>query len=125
MDAVAKRLEAVNAKKLLRGSDIVVDTFDNSASRQLVQDHCRTAGLICLHVGLNTDYCEVIWDEHYRVPQDVGGDVCEYPLARNLVLMAVAIAAESLVRFVLNDERFELTMTLGDFAAHTPERVST
>ena len=39
----------------------------------------------------------------YRVPCDVGGDACDYPMARNLVMLAVAVASESLVRFVRRD----------------------
>lgn len=121
IDVISKRLDSRNAKKLLRGADIVVDTFDNSASRRIVQDHCREREVECLHVGLNADYCEVLWDTGYRVPQDVDGDVCEYPLARNLVILAVAIASESIVRFIANEERVNLTMTLGDFNVCTPE----
>lgn len=116
IDAVPKEMTERNARSLLKGSGIVVDTFDNSASRQLVQDHRRKAGLACLHVGLHADYCEIVWDEAYRVPQDVAGDVCDYPLARNLVLLAVAIASETLVRFVLDAKRESRSATLVDFA---------
>lgn len=121
IDAVAKTLDERNARKLLKGSSIVVDTFDNSDSRRLVQQQCRESQLECLHVGLYADYCEVIWDEHYRVPKDVAGDVCEYPLARNLVLMAVAIASESLVRFILDGARADRSATLADFAVRELE----
>lgn len=116
VDAISKKLEERSVKKQLKGSDIVIDTFDNSASRKLVQDHCRSAELQCLHVGLFADYCEVIWDENYKVPGDAEGDVCDYPLARNLVLMAVAIASESVIRFILDDQKSNLSCTLGDFA---------
>ena len=71
VDAVSKALEDRNARKLLKGSDIVIDTFDNSDSRRLVQQQCRDSKIECLHVGLYADYCEVIWDGNYRVPQDV------------------------------------------------------
>lgn len=37
-------------------------------------------------------------ERSYRVPGDVAGDVCEYPLARNLISLAVALASELLVR---------------------------
>jgi len=121
IDAVTKELTERNARKLLAGSDVVVDTFDNSASRRTVQDHCRGAGLACLHVGLHADYCEVVWDEQYRVPGDVAGDVCEYPLARNLVLLAVAIASETLVRYVLGGQRESRSATLTDFAVRPLE----
>lgn len=122
LDAVTKELTERNARSLLRGSDVVVDTFDNSASRRLVRDHCRQAGTACLHVGLYADYCEAVWDEQYRVPDDVAGDVCEYPLARNLVLLAVAIASETLVRHVLAGSRESRSATLADFAVQPLER---
>lgn len=125
IDAVAKELSGANARQLLKGSDIVVDTFDNSASRRLVQEQCRAAGLACLHVGMYADYCEVVWDEQYRVPEDVAGDVCEYPLARNLVLLAVVIASETLVRHVLDGGRESRSATLVDFAVRGFEPVRT
>src|SRR5688500_2149630 len=43
LDAVRKELTAQNAPALLKGAGLVVDTFDNSASRRLVQDACRAA----------------------------------------------------------------------------------
>jgi hypothetical protein len=57
----------------------------------------------------------VIWDERYRVPRDVAGDVCDYALARNLVLV-VAVASEMLVRFVLDGVSQDWSATLRDFA---------
>ncbi len=116
IDVVAKELEERNARSLLKGSDIVIDTFDNSGSRALVQKQCRESTIECLHVGLYADYCEIIWDDAYRVPGDVAGDVCEYPLARNLILLAVAVASESLVRFCLEGERRNRAATLKDFS---------
>jgi molybdopterin/thiamine biosynthesis adenylyltransferase len=121
IEAVNKELSERNAKSLLKDAGIVLDTFDNSASRRLVQEQCRSLKLPCLHVGLYADYCEIIWDEHYRVPGDVGGDVCDYPLARNLVLLAVAVASETLLQFVLKGERNNWSATLRDFAVRTLE----
>jgi molybdopterin/thiamine biosynthesis adenylyltransferase len=121
IETASKELHARNARRLLKGADIVVDTFDNSHSRQLVQQECRDAQIDCLHIGLYEDYCEIIWDEDYCVPKDVEGDVCEYPLARNLVLLAVAIASESLVRFVLEGTRKSRSATLEDFLVESIE----
>ncbi|HEV3256832.1 MAG TPA: ThiF family adenylyltransferase [Gemmataceae bacterium] len=116
IEANAKELTGRNVRSLLKDAGIVVDTFDNSASRRLVQEHCLAASAPCLHVGLFADYCEVIWDPGYRVPSDVAGEVCDYPLARNLVLLAVAVASEILVRFVLEGTRQDWSATLRDFA---------
>jgi molybdopterin/thiamine biosynthesis adenylyltransferase len=116
VEAVAVELTADNVGRLLKGARLVIDAFDNSAARRLVQRQCQARGLDCLHVGLSADYAEVIWDEAYRVPEDGGLDVCDYPLARNLVLLAVAVASEALVRFALTGQRGNWSVTLGDLA---------
>ncbi len=77
----------------------------------------------CLHVGLFADYAEVIWDETYRVPRDVGLDVCDYPMARNLVLLAVAVASEAVTHFVHDGSKDGWSITLRDLAIR-PLRLS-
>lgn len=121
IEPLAKDLSERNVRSLLKETDLVLDTFDNSASRRLVQAHCRVFGLTCLHVGLFADYAEIVWDEHYRVPADVAGDTCDYPLARNLVLLAVAVASETLLRFVLGGAVYNWSATLRDFAVRPLE----
>lgn len=115
-DAHTKELTTKNAPKLLRGASVLVDSFDNSESRRIVREYSLHSGTPCLHVGLNADYGEVIWNEIYRVPSDGGSDVCNYPLARNLILMAVAVASESLIRYISVGSKESYTITLGDFA---------
>lgn len=121
IDAVPKALTEKNVRKLLGEAQLVIDGFDNSASRRLVRNHCAEHGIPCLHVGLNADYAEVIWNAAYRVPADVTGDVCDYPLARNLVLAAVALAGETLLRFLSEGEEESRTLTLRDFAVRAFE----
>lgn len=100
-----KKLETSNIKKFLRGADIVVDCFDNSASRKLVTLYTLETKTPCIHAGLLDDYGEVVWNEKYRVPNDVKGDVCDYPLARNLIDVIVAITSEEVVHFVETKEK--------------------
>ncbi len=121
IEASAKKLDDRNVKSLLKQADIVVDAFDNSQSRQRVQRHVRKVDMPCLHVGLFEDYCEVVWDDQYRVPNDVEGDVCEYPLARNLAILSAVLASETLVRYVAEGKQQSLSATLGDFAIRTLE----
>jgi hypothetical protein len=122
IDAIRKELTDRNAGSLLQGAGLVVDTFDNSSSRRIVQEQCRALSFPCLHAGLYADYGEVIWDENYRVPRDVAGDVCDYPLARNLVLLVVAIASEVILAEVLHGRRQNWSATLGDFAVRPLEQ---
>jgi molybdopterin/thiamine biosynthesis adenylyltransferase len=114
LEAHVAELGDRNARKLLGGSGLVVDTFDNSTSRQAVSEACRQAEIPCLHIGLAADYAEVIWDEVYRVPSARQDDVCDYPLARNLATLAVAVSCEVTTGFVRDGSRRSYTITLGD-----------
>jgi molybdopterin-synthase adenylyltransferase len=113
--AKSEELTPANATRLLAGSGLVVDAFDNSASRHTVQAACRAANLPCLHVGLSGDgYAEVVWDDLYIVPADTGEDLCDYPLARNIVLLAVSVAAETIVGFAAQEMCLSYSITLKD-----------
>jgi molybdopterin/thiamine biosynthesis adenylyltransferase len=116
LDARPEELSAGNARKLLAGSRVVIDTFDNSGARQAVKETCEAANIPCLHAGLAADYAEVIWNDRYRVPSPTNDDVCDYPLARNLVTFTVAVACEVLISFIATGEQRSYTLTLGDFA---------
>jgi molybdopterin/thiamine biosynthesis adenylyltransferase len=116
IEAIRKELTSENARTLLKEVDLILDTFDNSRSRQAVQETARALKTPCLHVGLYADYGEIVWDEQYRVPRDVAGDGCDYPLARNLVMLTVAVASELALRFIVAGEQHSRSITLGDFA---------
>lgn len=110
----AKRVTERTVKKLLGSAQLVVDVFDNSASRKVVADYCRSDGIPCLHAGMATEYGEVAWDDVYRVPDDGGVDVCDYPLSRNLVMLTSTLALESLLRFVGDGSRCSWSLTFRD-----------
>jgi len=115
-EAITERLTEANAAKLLKGSDLVVDCLDNSASRRAVQIAVRELKIPCLHVGFSGDsYGEVIWDECYKVPDDSHiFDPCDYAFTRPLMHLLVGVAAETIVRFLLQGERLNWTVTLSD-----------
>ena len=105
VETFGKELKPQNVKKFLKGADLVVDTFDNMASRAIVRDFCQANNIPLLHGGMFEDYGEVVWDENYTVPDDAEGrDVCEYPLSRNLATFVVSILAEEIQDFCLFDK---------------------
>jgi molybdopterin-synthase adenylyltransferase len=116
VEAETKELTAANAHQLLKDSQLIVDVFDNSTSRQAVKDSAAQSGIPCLHTGLSSDFAEVVWNEAYRVPSDANDDICDYPLARNLVLLAVAVTGEAIVSFIATGEQRSFTITLKDLA---------
>jgi molybdopterin-synthase adenylyltransferase len=119
VEAETKELTATNAAQLLKGSGLIVDVFDNSTSRQTMKDYADQTGIPCLHAGLSADYAEIIWNEVYRVPSDANDDVCDYPLARNLVMLTVAVACEAIVSFVAIGEQRHFTITLKDLSVQS------
>jgi molybdopterin/thiamine biosynthesis adenylyltransferase len=114
--AKSKEFTSRNARKLLQGATVVAESFDNSESRKAVRDYSMNEVLSCLHVGMSADYAEVIWNDYYKVPSSAEQDVCDYPLARNLIILAVAVASECLIRYVVMGEKKNYTITLKDFA---------
>ena len=116
LNAHATDLTTANVDKLLLNSDLVIDTFDNSGSRLAVAESCAASGTPCLHAGLARDYAEVIWNEVYRVPSAGQDDICDYPLARNLVMLTVSVACEVAVGFIATGAKRSYTITLGDFS---------
>lgn len=123
---VDKRLTAENADQIVKKYELVVDVFDNAASRQLLVDACRQANVQCLHSGMSGDgFAEIEWNENYHTHPDVaptGNAPCEYPLALNLVLFSVAITSEVINSFVDDGIKRSIQFTLKDMHV---DRVST
>jgi molybdopterin/thiamine biosynthesis adenylyltransferase len=116
LDAVKIRLTESSVAKYLKKGAIVIDGFDNAESRKIVSNYCKDNGIDCLHIGLYQNYAEVIWNEKYVIEDDSReADVCEYPLARNVILLAVSVATEVLIRFIISGAKEDYTITLGDF----------
>jgi tRNA A37 threonylcarbamoyladenosine dehydratase len=116
VEPLAAHLDERNVARLLGQADLVVDAFDNSVARAIVSKQCRESGIPCLHAGLANGYAEVLWDEVYRVPSRAQDDVCDYPLARNLVTLTVSVTCETLLRAVLDGTRDNWTATLTDLS---------
>lgn len=113
LEAENKKLEATNVVKFLKDYDIVVDCFDNTLSRKVLTDHCKKSGIQCLHAGLVDDYGEVVWNENYRIPQEVNTEaVCDYPLARNLVSIVTAMTCEEIINYLAGKPKKNLAFSL-------------
>ena len=135
--AVGARVEAQhvemtprNAVRLLGGSAVVVDAFDNLPARLAVAEACRSLNTPCLHIGLGDggDYGCGLWDDAYQAPAErpvrAGADGCDYPLTRPLALLTAAAAAEALVCYLLDGSRRGFDMTLRDLRLTPVEGVA-
>jgi molybdopterin/thiamine biosynthesis adenylyltransferase len=108
------RLGAANADRLLAGHDLVLDLFDNAASRRVLFGWGARTGTPTLHAGLADGFGEVIWNEAYRVPADAGMDACALALTRTLGRLTATVAAETALRFLTDGRREAYTVTLAD-----------
>jgi hypothetical protein len=117
VEACQVELTPANARKLLAGSAVAVDAFDNIPARRAVSDAALALALPCLHIALGGagDYGACLWDEAYQLPEAARGpDDCDYPLTRPLVLLVAAAAAEIIVTFLRDGTRRNCEITLRD-----------
>lgn len=90
---------------------LFIDCFDNEISRRVLFHNIKN----CLHIGLASEYAEIVWNDIYRVPKKPAGiDVCEYPQARNTTLMAVGTASEILISYFETGNKQSVAFTLND-----------
>lgn len=113
----SRELTYRNTEQELKGSDLVVDTFDNAASRNLVINTCKRLDIPCLHLGMSEDghYGNAIWSMvHYHDGQSRFNDPCEVPATRNLISITVAMGCELVMEYVREGESSDMEFTLKD-----------
>ncbi|MHA1675807.1 MAG: HesA/MoeB/ThiF family protein [Candidatus Njordarchaeales archaeon] len=119
--AVDKELRQNNATKLLKGYDLVIDVFDNWKSRKAVQTVCAQLKIPCVHAGMSDDgFSEIKWNKSYSIPkvEVEQEDICDYPLAANLVHLTVAVLAEVIIQFIIDGQEMNREITLRDIGIH-------
>lgn len=103
VQAAPVKLTADNVEVLLGGADLVVDCFDNAASRLLVQSYVRKRALPCLHGAVSADgaYGVSAWDEVFVVDAEgaPGAATCEGGEHLPFIAQVSAAIAASVTRF--------------------------
>jgi hypothetical protein len=128
VDAQPILLTDQNAQKLVRGSAVVVDAFDNLPSRAAVAHAATTLTIPCLHIALGGagEYGCGLWDRAYTLEAYASAtdtrlmDRCDYPLTRPLVLLVAAAAAEILVGYLIDGRQRNFECTLRDLRLLQP-----
>lgn len=116
VEPVVIELTRTNSQSLLKGSTLVVDAFDNRDARQAVSEATQALSIPCLHVGFSPDglYGNGLWEPGYRVPQDVPGDPCDYPLTRPLAQILAALAVRAICDFFRECQSRDFELTWND-----------
>jgi molybdopterin/thiamine biosynthesis adenylyltransferase len=94
LETIPHRLAADNAKELLGAGDLVIDCLDNGASRRILQDFVRTAGIACVHGALAADggFGRVVWDEAFAIDDEQAGGAATCDDGAHLPFVAIASA---------------------------------
>jgi len=80
-EALGVRLEASNVETLSKDADLLVDCFDNKASRELLSNHARATSTPLVHAAISGDgtFGVVRWDERFEADaeDEEGQATCE------------------------------------------------
>jgi hypothetical protein len=109
IETVSNKLVENNVDKLLGGSGLVVDTFDNGTSRRLVQDYVRKHNIPCLHGALAADgaFGRIVWTESFVVDDEnvVGAATCEDGDHLPFIAIVAAYTARAIQTFLANNAK--------------------
>lgn len=122
IDIIDKELNKNNFLKLLDNYDLIIDVFDNWPSRRLVSDAGFSLKIPVIHAGMSDNgFSEIKWNDNYKIPENdhEQEDICDYPLAANLVYLTVAVLAEIITQFIIHSEMNNREITLRDINIHT------
>jgi len=121
INSIDKELQQSNVSKLLKGHDLIVDAFDNWESRKLVKKASANLNIPCIHAGMSDDgFAEIKWNEIYSIPkiEVEQEDICDYPLAANLVHITAVVLAEVIIQFITTGSKTNREITLKDIGVH-------
>ncbi len=120
-EAFGVRLTADNVAQLCAGAGLLVDCFDNAASRGLLSAHARATGTPLLHAALSGDgtFGLVRWDERFTPDAEdhAGQATCEGGEHLPLIGLLAATLARAVQDFVTAGVRRDAMVGL---AAVTP-----
>jgi molybdopterin/thiamine biosynthesis adenylyltransferase len=117
VEAFGVRLGENNCAELLAGADLLVDAFDNLASRLLLSKYARAHGIPLVHAALSGDgTCGLVrWDEHFSPdPEDeIGQATCEGGEHLPFIALLSATLARAIQDFCKDGTKNDALVVLG------------
>jgi molybdopterin/thiamine biosynthesis adenylyltransferase len=115
-EAFGVRLAEANAATLLDRATLLVDCFDNLASRALLSTYARGAGKPLVHAAISADgtFGLVRWDERFTPdPEDEPGQAtCEGGAHLPMIGLLSAVLARTIQDFVARAEQRDAMVSL-------------
>jgi hypothetical protein len=115
IETIPHELKGDNVDKLLGGADLVIECFDNGASRRLVQGYVREHGIPCLHGAVDADgsFGRAIWDENFVIDDEDGAGAATCEDGENLPFIGVvsSIIARAAQVFLADGKRLGFSIS--------------
>jgi len=115
-DALPVRVTYDNVAEVCAGADLIVDCFDNRASREVLSAHAQTTRAPLLHVALSADgaFGLVRWDEHFTADSEdrAGQATCEGGEHLPFIGLLAAALARAIQDFATNGRRRNAMVSL-------------
>ena len=119
-EAHGVRLAEGNIEALCGAADLLVDAFDNAASRELLSAFARKAGKPLVHAAISADgtFGLVRWDERFTADaEDAPGQAtCEGGEHLPMIGQVAAATARAIQEFCADGKRADRMVTLGSVA---------
>jgi len=111
----AVELTSLNVDAILSECDLIVDCFDNAASRQILQDYAHANSKPCLHAGLAADgvFGAIRWDKDFVIDaEDVPGQAtCDGGGFLPIILAVSGAIVTSLEAYLEDGEELNWNVT--------------
>jgi len=101
----------INNILLPESADLVIDTFDNAVSRNMLRKFCKKFNMNCVHIGFSPQYTfEVTWNEDYQEQDGAnqGIDICEMIGARAFVQAVSGLASQVILQFIRDKKKINI-----------------
>ena len=116
VEAFGVRVSAQNVAKLCADAGLIVDAFDNAASRRVLSDFARAEGKALIHAAVAADgsFGLVRWDEHFVADEEdsPGQATCEGGEHLPFLSLLGATLARSIQDFVRDGQRRDAMVSL-------------
>ena len=116
VEAFGVRLVENNADEILAAGDLLVDCFDNLASRVIVSTYARAHDKPCLHAALSADgrYGLVRWDDQFQPDEEdqAGQATCEGGEHLPMITLIAATLARTIQEFTNDAPRLSSMVSL-------------
>ncbi|HTW98136.1 MAG TPA: ThiF family adenylyltransferase [Acidimicrobiales bacterium] len=113
--ALPVRLGTSNIATLGKGADLIVDCFDNAASRRLLSSYAEDERIPLVHGGISADgeFGLVRWDERFTADEEdtAGQATCDDGDHLPMILAVSAVLAQVVQEFAERGERRDVMVS--------------